>query len=334
MLSPLENLLASNELHIAMTIICSVFCFIPMIAKVPSHFEESNLRHSMTSHYFQYPSVAIIALIAPLAVDIVLDMSVSWCTRTNKAIKLKQSMIAEETLRYSVSLPEKIIFLFSIVVVPIVALLPEDYPNLGLAFCCCHKFQLSIIGNLLMLSLCRMNKKYWGVASTVFLLLAIPLSSSMLVYADSMIAAMDNPEDSPYRGLQQAGMYLLYVNIAVFLWGTGRWLKNEVWPKVWTFSEVGRFAVSERDRLAQSRVYYSGAYVLSIGACICFLASLSFTANSLASWTERHLLIWNIGFLCPEITLVILSMRTAKYEVLQGLVSAEQYSTVQYSVTF
>jgi hypothetical protein len=293
-----------------------------MMLNIPSNFEESSLRVSMASKYFKYPSVAVIAIMAPLAVDISLDAAVAWSSRANAALKLKRNQVTEQMSRHTVALQEKGLFLLALIVVPVVALLPDNYPNLGLAFCCCHKFQCSIIADLLMVSLCRMNKKYWGVCSTMFLLIAIPLSCAILVYADNILAATNSPLQYTYQKLQQAGLYLLYVNAAVFLWNTGRWFKHEMWLKMRAPPE-DLTVLTEKERHAASVVYYSGAFLLSSATALCFFMGLTLTANSLASWTEVQLLLYNIGFLCPEITLVILSMRTAKYEVLQGLVSVE-----------
>ena len=125
--------------------------------------------------------------------------------------------------------------------------------------------------------------------------------------------------------LQKVGFYgLILLGGPIYVINTFRWLVYELWPVVASsLRSQGTRAVSgpiTDQRREEARLLYSGAFVISILACILFLGVDAATANAIANWTPNQVMYGNIAYITFELTLSVLAMRTVKFEMVQSLV--------------
>ena len=127
-----------------------------------------------------------------------------------------------------------------------------------------------------------------------------------------------------YDILQKTGFYALGPGTFLFLYNSCRWLWYELWPVV-------RRAMSDRGtnrpvsgvltehKREETRLLYSGMFVISIVGCIVFLGSNAATADAIAKWGPIQMMLGNMAYILFVLTLSILVMRTVKFEMVQSL---------------
>jgi hypothetical protein len=152
------------------------------------------------------------------------------------------------------------------------------------------------------------------------------IHTSFLVFADNIVAA--NPDTTlPFADdlLQKIGFFSLVPGCLTFLFNTCRWLAYELWPVVKRTILVSAHAPAVTGPIAdqrreEARLLYSGAFVVSILACIVFLLGVNgATSSALANWNNRQVLYANVAFITCELTLSVLAMRTVKFEMVESL---------------
>ena len=126
--------------------------------------------------------------------------------------------------------------------------------------------------------------------------------------------------------MQKVGFFTVVPLALIFLINTCRWLIYELWPVVKRTLLVtaqgapravtGPIADQRRE---EARLLYSGAFVVSILACIIFLGVSAFSSDAIANWNNRQVMYANVAYITFELTLSVLAMRTVKFEMVQSL---------------
>jgi hypothetical protein len=122
--------------------------------------------------------------------------------------------------------------------------------------------------------------------------------------------------------LQKVGLIILGPSTLIFLFNTCRWLIYELWPVVKRTVLVTAHGTPRAvsgpiadQRREEARLLYSGAFVVSILACIVCLG----TKDAISNWGSRQVMYANVAYITFELTLSVLAMRTVKFEMVQSL---------------
>ena len=127
-----------------------------------------------------------------------------------------------------------------------------------------------------------------------------------------------------YDALQKVGFFALGPGAFLFVYNSCRWLLYELWPVMRrTMLTRGRSrpvsgALADQRR-EETRLLYSGMFVISMILCMLFLGVNGATANAIANWNPNQVMYSNLAYITFVLTLSILAMRTVKFEMVQSL---------------
>ena len=331
--SNLWEILGSNTFFTSYCFISGLCCLLPLCLQLQSNIEKKLLRESLsTTHEFAFTSVASITAVVPLFFDVLLDVVAVIRSKYKSTVDSKRSEpLATKTTKFTfLNIPERMLILMGLTVLPFVAFLPTNTTNLGLIYLCCNKCQQCWVGGTVALSLSRYDKEYWSIRSTLISLISFSIGSIGRPFVDNMYAV----ENSPGQLLVSIG-YLTFiftiVPCIIFIFNSTRWLivvyfRAATWKrflmctsKVTEQPEIESLSVIASN--TTDHTFFPMVYTLA-GTCVIILLSLLITTTSrIESYTGRDLWLNNVPFLVFVILLSTLSMRLVKFEVVQGLVS-------------
>ena len=113
----------SQEAQLLWIVLCGVLSFCRVYISTPSLFEVSVLRTSISSAYFRESSYCIMGLSLTYSLDLILDLIYNFMS--GDRLMRRGGMNTERNYDEAIMTGyEKVVFLFGIVVVPLVALVP------------------------------------------------------------------------------------------------------------------------------------------------------------------------------------------------------------------
>jgi hypothetical protein len=326
------KVLSSNKFHIYLSLLASFTPFIPLLTMSHSNVEGAgSLVTTMGSEYFRGSSAAAISLAAPIMFDALIDwlenLNHAGGRKINAAIESKTKVLGGDDGKSSLlNFSEKLIFIYGVVIVPILAFLPEGTPNLGILYVCCSKSQIAAVGCIFMTSMCRLERKYFPVLSTLLMIVIMIIALPLETYAENGVAG--SAEDSEqlnnyYQVLINVGFYFTYLSGVIVLFCCIRLTVNAV--RVRFGPDYQRSNLSEETRNNRDRIYLSVCYCFACIICLVIFSVVAGTTSYVYDLHPAQILGLNVAFISFELSVLLLQMRIVKLEVLRGLVSCCTY---------
>ena len=316
-----------NSLHILFCLTSGLMCLLPIWLQVSSNLEMDSLRVSLSSSpAFRYCCASSIALTIPHFFDVLFDLrTMSFDAKSNA--QNKHSTVG--TVKFTIlNIPERVLFLLGMVILPSVAFLPPSTDNLGLIYLCFSNCQQNLVGATVLLCLTRYDKEYWSERSTsisvfcygfglasgtfVFNSYACKISSSHLLYAIYILCYF----------FQLAPVVVFFVN-------SGRWLiivhgKAHSWKGfLMCGSNVHPLIESEASTVRDTpkHTFFPMVYTTCLICIAISLTTVAVASPRVEFYTTSDLLQNTVPYVLFLISLSTLSMRMAKFEVVEALVS-------------
>ena len=300
----------TNWMHILICICGGTCCFLPLILGTKSFLEDSTLRYSLTSEgYFKDSSVASIALAFPIIVDLIFDNLISL----NKWMNGKPTQ-----QKPHLNTAEKLVLLLGINAVPFVSLLPTDTPDLALIYGCCHKFRIVIVTGIMIIALCRYDKKFWRMSATIAFLLCSTFAEVTSLFIGNMVAK--DSHDPLFRNMEYAIIIFIWSPVILFCASNLRWLFLIPYDRMIS-GKKGPNLLRRND----SGLYFATIWVLMSLAGAVVLSAVMGTYHSIRFFDTSALMITNYLFLSLELVITVFAMHSFKYENIGGLVSDPFY---------
>ena len=325
--------LETNSFHIFFCLVSGLCCLLPLCLRIPSNIEQDQLRMSLSCPEFAYTSFASLAAVIPLLCDVFLDilsiLMSNWTSLDAGPRRISKANATESVKFTFLNIPERMVLLIGVMVVPLVAVLPMNTENLGLIYLCCNKCQKNLLGGAIASSLCRHDTEFWPVKCTLFclafysvgliggafldnILAARTLSSQLMLFTDLIITILTV---TPSLALMLNSIrWLIIVYFKANSWR--RLLmcsSNEEQPPI--ESQVITFS-SDPDH-----TFFPMIYIVCATCLVILVLSLSITTFRIQDYNSRDLILHNIPIMLFVICLNTLSMRMVKAEILESMVS-------------
>ena len=310
-----------------MIVMGSLICLIPLINCRPSAVEESILRYNLSSQMNRDSSVASVALVMPLLMDMLADLFNSFF-RNRKYAKIRRN---REALLNST---ERSCFLLGTAIIPLVTFLPESTSNWALIYLCCQQSQFILTGGAITMSLTRYDKKYWSESSTYFSLMVLIVGSIFGAFANNYLSDEERPAWATL--LSYFSWILTIFAVFIFFVNSTKWLivslpqlggrfqsptsRNKLLSK-------GKSSRSEGNAPSMNTLFFPVMYVLTSMMASVASVVLAAITNGNQNYTSRGLLAHNLSFTVYLLLITYGSTRMTKYEVVRGLVSTCQSFT-------
>ena len=190
----MRKIITTNDIQLLISLLSGFLGFLPLMVGVPSNFESSTLRDSIRSKHFEYSSLVLLSLALPLAIELAFEIFSTTGTKDQPVVP--GTGTGTGTSSYvAMNRHELVLFLIGICITPLLVCFPDDAPDLGHLYLCFSKSQLALVGGVFMIWLCRFNSRYWSPLSTTVVLICLLIHTSLLVWADNVIAI--NPSEPP-----------------------------------------------------------------------------------------------------------------------------------------
>lgn len=325
MKAAIGGLLSSNVFHLSFCVVGALFCFLPLIVRSPSFLGSTKLSQSLVSEqHFRDSSVALLALAIPLVVDIVIDLTLTM-------LRGKQNgLIGGLSYQSFLSNTEKILCIVGIVVVPLIVYSPQNEAHIALLYVCTSKCRAFLVGSVVMSTLCRYNKKYWSVSSTL-------LFMTLLGFGQIASAFTDNITENPHHHhadtlTAYAAEICTVLACAILVLCCFRWLFTEIYKDMF---EDKMMNMSVHNTVVQEKqpsdLLFRVSWMCTLVIIIVFLFVINFAYGKTSNYGGTALLLNNIMYLILELAITILNMRIVKFDVIQGLVSQMHEFTRRYN---
>lgn len=325
----------SNKIHISLTYLGGFLSFLPLIVGVDSNLEATSFGSSIRSQLFRDSCVASLALIAPFMFDSVVDMTglLLGATAEHEPLlkaKSKTGRSEESFFTYT----ERIPFVLGIMILPVAVLTVTamDCTNAGLIVSCSRKAQLMLIAGSIATSLCRHE---FIVPKSVSLVSIVLFCIGQTVGSFASNRSRLDPLDRSARALYFVNVIFSYCGAFVVLLFCARWLikfmvvetKNKPLGKAFLqtiklsdlLSNIS--AVPESDAHAIKFLNFRAMFV----SIIVFWGILSAVVTSkygdIVNLDATGLFLGVLPYLLLQAAVLGLTIRLAKHEVVQGLVS-------------
>ena len=319
--------IGSNSLRILFCLTSGLMCLLPIWLQVSSNLEMDSLRVSLSSSpAFRYCCASSIALTIPHFLDVLFDLrAMSFDAKSNAQKKLSTVGTVKFT---SLNIPERILFLLGMVILPTIAFLPPSTDNLGLIYLCFSNCQQNFVGATVLMCLCRYDKEYWSERSTSFAVFCFGFGQASSTFVFNSYAGETSPSLLLYS-IYMLCYVLQLAPVLIFLVNSGRWLvivygKAHSWKGLLMCgSNVQRLIESEASiiRDTPKHTFFPMVYTVSI-ICIAIISTTVFiSAPRIEFYTPSDLLLNTVPFILFLISISTLSMRMAKFEVVEALVS-------------
>ena len=328
MLSQKDRISWRQSLHMIICLISGLMCLLPIMLDVSSNLETDSLRVALsTSTGFNFCCASCIALVVPLLLDVLFDLRAVSVNEISTA-HINQSNTGTLSFTF-LNIPERLLILMGMIILPVVIFLPESTENLGLIYLCFVNCQLNLVGGTILLCLSRYDKEYWSERSTSISIFSYGcgLASSSFVFNTY---AGEYPPSRSLLIMYVICYFLQAAPVMVFLFNSIRWLiivycKIHSWKgHLMCGSKIQSLVKS--DFIASSstpkHTFFPMVYTVSV---ICITTSLTVVIEMsprIERYTSADLWRNTLPYLLFLITISILSMRMVKFDVIEGLVSA------------
>jgi hypothetical protein len=317
----LTSTLNSNSFHVSCCFISGLCCLLPLCLGIQSHLEDRPLRTALgSSNQFYFTSVASIALVIPLFLDVLFDIGNLAMSADSQSSKSR----GNRTARYNfLNVFERLIILLGIVIQPLVVLVPPNTSNLALIFVCCNKCQQNWVGGTIALSLRRYDKEYFSNTFTITSLVAFSIGLIGSTFTDNDYA--QKPVEKSVSFLDSLAFILTVIPCVFFFFNSSRWLilvycRATKWSKFLFFYSKTRPPEITASTGSGDHTFFPMAYTLCGMLVLLLQCVLMGTSSRVENFTETNLFQSNLAFLVFVILVSTLSLRMVKFEVVQGLV--------------
>ena len=337
-----RRILESNEFQMLFCFSCGVTSLLPIILKFPSNLEKKPLRSALSmSPEFTYCCVATMALVIPLFFDLLLDLLTMAIDASRSVHKKKLKPAAKEMSPFNfLNINERFLLLLGFIMLPLVAFLPKNTDNLALIYICCNKCQLNWVGGTVAISLCRYDKEYWTVRSTILSLVSFGIGLAGSPYIDNVYAAED-PVSLSTSLIDTMTSILSILPCLVFFFNSSRWfvvvyLKAISWKSILMCSSnvPQPTAIESHSRIIGSEsdhTFFPMVYTCISTITWMLIFAICGTSSRIDQFNGINLVQSTVPFLVFIVLITTLSMRLVKYEVVQGLVSFLCHVTASFS---
>ena len=322
-----RHLIDSNYAQLIFCFFSGLCCFLPLLVGVTSYLEDKPLRSAIASSIrFHNSSVAIIAIVVPLVIDLFCDLAntiISSCGINSVSL---HSGIKNKARFNLLNMSERILILMGILMLPLVSLLPNETYNLGMIYVCCNRCQLNWVGGTVALSLSRYNKEYWTTKSTLTSLFFLSLGLISAPFIQNGLAYDSKSKSTNYFYL--FAVLSTSVSCIIFFFCSTRWMivvyfKSSTWRK-FLFCNHDLKASEDPSPSTNGDVSYHTFFPMVYTICgfcvVVFLCMITASTSNMGQYDGRIIFLSNIPFLILAVLISILSMRIVKFEVVQGLV--------------
>ena len=317
--------------NVFQTIICiagGLCCLLPLIIYPESHLEDSRLRRSLSALPHRDSAVAVLALIAP----ILLDIGTEFINSLFKEMEVK-SQKKEAVLNNM----EQLVFLCGTAIVPITGFLP-DTDNWAYIYLCCKQCQFVLSGGAIAISLCRYNTKYWSVR-TVNLMLSLLLTASIIQAFTNNYVLLEPPLRT-VQSLQILSYGMLFTCQAIFTVCSIRWLSTSL-PALLRRSTIlrslkvfTRVVPAHTSYHANESLFFPVVYVVSSVFATLYILALANYYAAAANYSVTAIFFHNLSFFLYVLLITYGSTRMIKQEIVDGLVSMFKSGFIIFRIIF
>ena len=300
-----------NKSHILLCLIGGMCCLLPLYFDPISNLEETRLRRAISSPKNRESSIAILALVVPLFMEILTDSAISLAKRGNPSeVECPVALLNH---------CERLVFFIGSVTVPFTTFFPPETLNWAYLYLCLSKCQFALVGGAVVISLCRYDERYWSVRSTFLYLILLSIGSVMGAFAENTSHDTDILQNIHVR---RASLCFVLAAAGIFYFCCARWL-YVVTPKL--FCEYiwikKRTTLKLRSDTKAENLVFPLAYILT---SIMFLASniaITIIFPGIGNLNDDALFYHNFVSIFFLFFLTFISTRMVKNEVVRGLVS-------------
>jgi uncharacterized membrane protein len=293
--------------QINICIILGFSCLIPLCFATnnSSEYNGSNLQIAITSLRNRDSAITAIALAVPILLELVTEKIISVFIKDkpeSDKFRVKHALL-NRIERFAIAC--------GLLTIPMTAFLPQSLPNLVNVYLCLRKCRYVLIGGAVTVSLYRLDKNFFTMLKTCFIIVLVAIGSVSGCYAENFC----NLRGSNYIVIRELGnlCYLLASFTTIFC--IAQWLSFVVTAKLKGSTS------SEEYNNTDLKTVLPILYIITTGVGIILLATLNRVNPEADRYTASALFYHHMGLILFLIFLISLSERAMKYEIIRGLVS-------------
>ena len=308
--------------NVCQTIVCicgGLCCLLPLLVQPTSYLEESRLRRSLSALSHRDSAVAVLALIAPILLDIGTEVINSFFGEAKVKSQKKEVVLNNM---------EQLVFLCGTAIVPITVFIPEPQ-NWAYIYLCCKQCQFVLSGGAIAISLCRYDKKYYPVRIVNIMLGLLTIASIMGAFTNNYI--LIEPLSQTVRSVQTASYGMLFTCSAIFSCCSARWLYKSL-PILLRRSKIlrrlklfVRVMPTQTSYKANETLFFPVVYVVTSVLATLYILVLANYYSATANYTVTSLFFHNLAFFFYVLLITYGSTRMMKQEIVRGLVSKNKF---------
>lgn len=309
-----------NSFHILICIGGAISCLLPLYFQ-ESYIEESRLSESLKSIEFTIFCTICFTLATPLILEQIIESIASACSDSNGVstrISIKILFLTDM---------EKLFFIFGVLIVPIVTVIP-GLQNLAFTYICCLRAQLMLTIGIVTAAYCRYDKGFWPRTIITISILLLTVGLVTAAFATNLY------ENKPVTRLVYITWnycYLVILLAAVLL------LCVCLHHLIKIFSHNKIIITSYFKNLISMRAnkvvrkgstkedIFVGTYIAMIFSTFVFILVVYSINPELVNLGSISLIFASLPFGCFILFLSVLLMRIAKAEMTEAVVSFEIY---------
>jgi hypothetical protein len=282
-------------------------CLIPLcFANInASEYNGSNLQIAVTSLRNRDSAITAIALAVPILLELMIEKLISVFIKDkpeSDKLRVKHALL-NRIERFAIAC--------GLLTIPMTAFLPQSLPNLVNVYLCLRRCRFVLIGGAVTVSLYRLDKNFFTMLKTCFIIILVAIGSVSGCYAENFCDLRGNN----YIVIRELGnlCYLLASFTTIFC--IAKWLAFVVTAK-WRGSTA-----SEEYNDTDLKTVLPILYIITTGTGIIILATANRINPEADRYTASSLFYHHMGLILFLIFLISLSERAMKYEIIRGLVS-------------
>jgi hypothetical protein len=313
------EILGTNEAHIAITIVGAILNFLPIMAGVPSKLESTifgaTLRNESPNGLSTGISLVVIALVVPLAFDLIIDLYLQSASSPFSGGKRGASPQdgQKDDIDVSFNNIEKVLFLFGAILPSCFRLAAGASDRLALLNSCANKSQLAIVYGAACASLCRYSDKFFPGTLAFANIIMMSLGNILAGFVSNDPNFVKTSPLNLFRYICCFGAgFSLVVQCILWLLSRLRGRRSVV--------GVANNATSY-SRDDDAKLFFQTMHVFSYIFVFAFLIYLTIARGGTASYDDMALFLWTIPYVFYVLSMSLFSMRLVKYKVIQGYVS-------------
>jgi hypothetical protein len=313
------NILGSRTSHIVVTIIGAFICFLPIVMRIPSNLEDTTLgatlRGEMPNVQSKAAAVAGVVLAAPIVCDLLFDLILSRSSRSVE-IRDKNRRGSMETYEEpSFNIPERILFLASVLLISICILLPSNTPGWGFIVECSQKCSVTLLFGSISASMSRFSIRYFpGIMTTL---------SIMLFAAGSIIGSFIT---NTANGITFGPPFVNYLRLVCIFGFSGLFIVQSCLWAFFTLKErlskmrQERIIQNEREKSRDADLVFQSIHISFFVTYYFICLAFQIIVKNLSLANDGAIFFVMIPYVLYELAYIIFCMRFAKHRALQSLV--------------